>query len=166
MYTYDRDIICLPKSELGKDGIIRIPRKKSVHDFLAMNKLIGKIHLTSDMSEGAVFTEIRSVFEGPMAGDPNFRFKILQTCGGGSKTLSAPVLSSSFKWTAGAVAGRNSKVPVYILAEDDLIVSYSHQGFFWDFFEGGGQGEIFCVASNYKSGVCSSMSHNLLYMYT
>ena len=124
MYTYDRDIICLPKSELGKDGLVRIPRKKSMRDFLAMNKLIGKIRLTSDMSEGAIFREIRSVFEGPMDGNPNFPFKILQTCGGGSKTLSAPVLSSSFKWTAGAVAGRNSKVPVYILAECNLIVSY------------------------------------------
>ena len=123
MYTYDRDIICLPKSQLGKDGLVRIPRKKSMRDYLAMNKLIGKIRPTSDMSEGAIFREIRSVFGGPMDCDPNFPFKILQTCGGGSKTLSAPVLSSSFKWTAGAVAGRNTKVPVYILAEDDLIVS-------------------------------------------
>ena len=61
--------------------------------------------------------EIRSVFEGPMGGDENFPFKILQTCGGGSKTLSAPVLSSSFRWTAGAVVGRNSKVSIYILAD-------------------------------------------------
>ena len=76
IYTYDHDIICLPKSELGKDGLVRIPRKEGVRDFLAMNKLIGKIRLTSDMSEGAIF-------KGPVAGDPNFRFKILQTCGGG-----------------------------------------------------------------------------------
>ena len=32
MYTYDRDIICLPKSQRGKDGLVRIPRKKSMHD--------------------------------------------------------------------------------------------------------------------------------------
>lgn len=131
IYTYDRDIICLPKSHLGKDGLVRIPRKKSRRDYLAMNKLIGKICLTSDMSEGAIFREIRSVFEAPMAGNPIFPFKILQSCGGGSKTLSAPVLSSSFKWTADAIAGRNAKVPVYILAQDDLIVSnetYVYQG--------------------------------------
>ena len=40
VYTYVRDIICLPKSELGKDGLVRISRKKSVGDYLAMNKLI------------------------------------------------------------------------------------------------------------------------------
>ena len=33
-----------------------------------------------------------------------------------------PELSSSYKWSAGAVAGRNSKVPIYILAEDRLMV--------------------------------------------
>ena len=42
MYTYDRDIH-LPKSELGKYGLVKIPRKKSVRNYLAMNKLIGKI---------------------------------------------------------------------------------------------------------------------------
>ena len=46
------------------------------------------------MSEPAIFQEIRSVLEGPMGGDENFSFKILQSCGGGSKTLSTPVLSS------------------------------------------------------------------------
>ena len=56
MYTYDRDIIYLPKSELGKDGLVRIPRKKSM--YVAIIKLIGKIRLTSDMSEGAIFREI------------------------------------------------------------------------------------------------------------
>ena len=65
MYTYDCDIICLPKSQLGKDGLVRIPRKKSMRDYLAMNKLIGKIRLSSDMSEGAIFREIRSVFRWP-----------------------------------------------------------------------------------------------------
>ena len=123
VYTYDRDIICLPKSHIGKDGLVKIPRKKSMRDYLAMNHLIGKIRLNSDMSEGEIFQEIRSVFDGPMAGADNFPFRILQTCGGGSKTLSTPVLSSSFKWTANAVAGRNAKAPIYILAEDDLVVS-------------------------------------------
>ena len=33
-----------------------------------------------------------------------------------------PVLSESYKWTASAVAGRNAKVPIYILAEDQLEV--------------------------------------------
>ena len=47
-------ISCLPKSELGKDGLVRIPHRKSMRDFLTMNKLTGKIRLTSDMSEGAL----------------------------------------------------------------------------------------------------------------
>ena len=129
IYTYDRDIICLPRSQLGKDGLVRISRKKSLRDYLAMNKLVGKIRLTSDMNERAIFQEIRSVFENPMAGKFMFPFKVLQTCGGASKTLSSPVLSSSFKWTASAIAGRNAKVPIYILAQDDLIVSNESLGF-------------------------------------
>ena len=100
----------MPKSKLGKDGLVRIPRQKSMRDYLAMNKLIGKIRLTSDMSEPAIFEEIRSVFEGPMGGNVNFPFKILQTCGGDSKTLSSPVLSSSFQWTAGAMVLQSSYI--------------------------------------------------------
>ena len=72
------------------------------------------------MSEASIMKEIRSVFKEPMYYLDDFPFKILQLSGGGSKTLSEPVLSSSFKWTASALAGRNSKVPVYILADADL----------------------------------------------
>ena len=49
-------------------------------------------------------------------------FTILQPSGGSSKSLSITALSSSYKWTAGAVAGKNSKMPIYILAEDPLEV--------------------------------------------
>lgn len=122
IYTYDRDIICLPRSYLSKDGLVKIPRKKSVRDYLASNKLIGKIRLQSEMSEEDIMKEIRSVFRRPMGDTSNFSFKILQMSGGVSKSLSEPVLSSSFKWTASAVAGRNSKVPIYILALEDLNV--------------------------------------------
>ena len=120
MYTYDRDIICLPKSNsYTLDGLIKIPRKKSVRDYLASNRLIGKIRLHSEMSESAIMKEIRSVFSEPMN---DSSFKLLQMSGGGSKTLSEPVVSSTYKWTASAVAGRNSKVPIYILASRDLKV--------------------------------------------
>jgi len=34
VFTYDRDIVCLPKSALESDGLVRIPRKKEV---LAIN---------------------------------------------------------------------------------------------------------------------------------
>ena len=81
--------------------------------FLASNKVMGKIRLQSEMSEEATMKEIRSVFRQPMDNVSNFPFKVLQMSGGVSKTLSEPVLSASFKWTASAVAGRNSKVPIY-----------------------------------------------------
>ena len=67
--------------------------------------------------------EIRSVFSIPMENRSNFPFKILQPSGGSSKSLSVPALSCSFKWTASAIAGKNSKTPIYVLACDDLKVS-------------------------------------------
>jgi len=74
------------------------------------------------MDEGKIFNEIRSVFRTPMGYDDEFAFTILQQSGGGSKFLMIPELSSSYKWTAYAVVGRNAKVPIYILAEDQLEV--------------------------------------------
>ena len=120
---YDRDIICLPKefSQGGKTNI-PIPRRPSTREMLAKNGLIGKIRLKSDMSEDAIFDEIRSVFEQPMRGRQNFPFDILQHAGGGSKSLVVPAVSSSFHWTASVVAGKNSKSPIYILALEDIKV--------------------------------------------
>ena len=57
-----------------------------------------------------------------MDDDPLFKFTILQPSGGGSKTLPKPALSLSYRWTASAVAGKQSRSPVYILAEDKLKV--------------------------------------------
>ena len=122
LFTYDRDIICLPKSFVEDGGLIKIPRKQHVRDFLASNSLCGKIRLNSAMSEDEIMGEIRSVFKVPMDDDTLFRFKILQTSGGSSKSLSIPVQSASFRWTASSVIGKNTKVPVYILAQDKLKV--------------------------------------------
>lgn len=98
MYTYDRDIICLPKSHsYTVDGLVKIPRKKSVRDYLASNRLIGKIRLHSEMSESAIMKEIRSVFKEHMNNCDDFPFKLLQMSGGGSKTLSEPVVSSTYR---------------------------------------------------------------------
>ena len=125
LFTYDRDIMCLPKSFGGNGGLTKIPRKQCVREFLAVNSLIGKIRLTSAMSEKDIMNEIRSVFEDPMDRDKLFRFKILQPSGGASKSLSVPVRSASFKWTASSVAGKNARVPVYILAQDKLKVNHT-----------------------------------------
>ena len=83
---------------------------------------MGKIRLHSAMSEKNVMNEIRSVFSDAMDDDDDFRFDILQSSGGGSKTLTSPPKSSSFTWTAQVVAG-SSKTPIYILALDDLKVN-------------------------------------------
>ena len=89
---------------------------------LGRNGLIGKIRLMSSMSERQIMDEIKSVFRKPMKGKADFAFKILQPSGGSSKTLSIPALSSSFRQTAGAIAGKNSKMPIYIMADEDLEV--------------------------------------------
>ena len=117
---YERDIICLPSS-YKEQGTIKIPRSQKVCDFLARNGLIGKINLSSAMSE-QIMDEIVSVFMGPMRNNHAFRFAVLQPSGGSSKSLMVPALSASFHWSASSVVGKNAKVPIYILAEDELKV--------------------------------------------
>ena len=85
--------------------LFRIPRKR---DFLAANKLIGKIRLRSSMSQDEIMEEIRSVFEKPMGVDMFFRFQILQKSGFRSKCLAIPEVSSSCEWSASTVAGKDA----------------------------------------------------------
>jgi len=113
--------VCLPNS-FCKHGSTYIPRSKQARDMLGRNGLLGKIRLTSAMTETEIMDEIHSVFEKPMKYNPDFSFKILQPTGGSSKSLSAPALSSSFKWTASAIAGKSNKAVINILAEDELQV--------------------------------------------
>ena len=75
------------------------------------------------MEEEDVFREIQSVFRTPMNNDDQFQFKILQPSGGDSRNLVVPELSPSYRWTAAAIAGRNARTPIYILAVDQLMVS-------------------------------------------
>ena len=118
--SWDRTIICLPScypecSKSGKD--IAIPRKKRA--VLAANGLIGKIYLESDWTEDDVFAEIRSVVSDAMGDDTQFPFSILLPTGSGTKSLTVPSLSSSFKWTPKEVAGKAQNT-IYILAEKSL----------------------------------------------
>ena len=122
LVTYERDIICLPKSFSRQGNLIDVPRKKEIRRMLAVNKLIGKIQLHSGMEQEEIYEEICSVFSTPMGGADRFLFKILQSSGGDSRNLVVPELSLSYRWTASTVAGRNSKTPIYILAEDPLLV--------------------------------------------
>lgn len=121
-------IICLPSS-YKEQGTIKIPRSQKARDFLARNGLIGKISLSTAMSEQEIMDEIVSVFMGPMSNNHAFRFAILQPSAGTSKSLMVPALSASFHWSASSLAGKNSKVPIYILAEDELKVYTLYLGF-------------------------------------
>ena len=118
--TWDRTIVCLPScypQYCKSGGGIAIPRKK--RSVLAANGLIGKIHLESDWSEDEVFAEIRSVFSDPMDGDASFPFKILLLTGSGTKSLTIPSLSSSYRWIRKEVAGRADSF-IYMLAKKGL----------------------------------------------
>ena len=88
---------------------------------MASSGLIGKLHLTSEMTDKDVEDEIRTIFRGPMQNNPSFPFLYLQSTGGAVKTLTIPSQSASFKWTPQQV----SRLPgqsgtIYILAQDDL----------------------------------------------
>ena len=86
-FTYDRTIVCLPNDCCV--SVICIPRNR---ESLYEDGLIGKIRLTSEMSEDDIFAEIRSVFQVPMAGNDRFLFDVLQSTGGSNKTLVIPAL--------------------------------------------------------------------------
>lgn len=119
LFTYDRDIICLPHWHATKDETIEIPRSR---DDLSKHGLIGKVRLSSDMTEEEVLDEIRSIFHTQMNDDPFLKFHILQATGGTNKSLTILAVSSSSKWTAAAIVGKNAKAPIYILAKDKLKV--------------------------------------------
>ena len=102
--TYERDIVCLLFAKHG--SLIDIPRKKSIRQLLAMNKLVGKIQINSGMVQGDIFREVRSVFRTRMGDDDHFQFKVLQSAGGDSRNLVIPQLSPTYRWTASAFAGK------------------------------------------------------------
>ena len=120
--TWDRDIVLLPNDYKEGENYIPYPRGKS-RSRLGRLGLMGKVHLSSDMSVEEVECEIRSVFKTPMGNDTAFPFKYLQASGGGSRCLAVPSVSSSFRWTAQQVAKiGNQRNTIYIMAERELAV--------------------------------------------
>ena len=105
--------MCLPKEYQEKSGIIKIPRSSSEREYLARNGLIGKIRLSSDMTDRDIRNEIISVF----ANSGLSEFKFLQSTGGRSKQLMIPSVARGFKWTASTVSAINAKMPIYISVE-------------------------------------------------
>ena len=126
IFSYERDIICLPSWYRSKmsGNCIPIPRGIDSRQYLAKHSLLGKITLTSDMTEMQIFNEIYSVFNDSFGGRENFKFLILQSTGGFSKSLTIPRVSNQYKWSASSVAGKNAKMPIYILAQEPLKVCY------------------------------------------
>ena len=76
------------------------------------------------MTENDVKVEIWSVLKVHMQNDPDFPFLYLQGTGEGSKSLTVPSQSSSFKWTPQQVARLSGQSgTIYILAQADLYTS-------------------------------------------
>ena len=115
---WDWDVTYLPPRK--SDGVISFPRGKYCTG-LANCGLIGKLHMTSEMDKEDVAREIRSIFKEPMKGKADFHFQYLQATGGGTKSLTVPTQSASFKWTPLQVSRLSGQSgTVYILAQDEL----------------------------------------------
>jgi len=121
IYTYERDIHCLPSHYKTDGRCVSIPRGKKFKDYLAKHGLSGKIKLTSDMTESQIFAEISSVFK-ETTNSGTLKFSILQSTGSSGKSLTIPRTSDSYKWSASGVAGKYAKNPIYILADEPLKV--------------------------------------------
>ena len=117
--TWDRDILCILNGGRRSGGGISFPRGR-YRAYLAKSGLIGKLHLSSEMTDKDVEDEIRTIFKGPMQNNPSFPFVYLQSTGGGSKTLTIPSQSASFRWTPQQVARSSQSGTIFILAQDDL----------------------------------------------
>lgn len=72
------------------------------------------------MTEEEVLEEVRSVFKEAMGNDSSFPFRFLQVAGGGSKSLTIPVLSASYTWTAREVVKMAGQGCLYIQAQAAL----------------------------------------------
>ena len=120
---WDRGIVCIPQPSSGSKSLhLAYPRGKSRAKLGSLG-LIGKIRLSSAMSDEEVQQEVRSVFSVPMGERADFPFVFLQPAGAGTKTLTIPAVSSSFCWTAQQVARLGGyKQAIYILAKDELII--------------------------------------------
>lgn len=118
--TWSKDIVCLPVDYHSQSQELPFPRG-SRRAQLAKSGLIGKVSLSSTMSEADMRAEICSVFSAAFGEENNFPFKFLQMIGGGARCLTVPCTSPTFEWTAQDVASSAGKGAVYILAEKQTI---------------------------------------------
>ena len=122
---YVRDIMCLPM-EGRKGSKVTIPRGEYRSNLIAAG-LMGKVDISSSMTEFEVRSEICKVFHRAMGLSQNdcteelFPFEYLQSGGQGCKSLCIPSVSSSFEWTGEHVAAlaKSGKI-IYVLASKAL----------------------------------------------
>ena len=124
---YTRDIILLPPDCQDASGDIIVPRsdKRAV---LGRAGLVGKIELSSAMSEEDVRKEICEVFSMPMgvSGDDLktgnlFPFAYLQRAGSGARSLCLPSVKPNFEWNGKQVSLlAKSGAFIYLLARKEL----------------------------------------------
>ena len=124
---WDQDIMCIPL-EYSRGNEVTIPRGK-LRAKLASKGLAGKIRLNSEMSENEIFAEIRSVFSIVMGNDEDFPFEILQSAGGGTKSLVIPGRSTSFVWTGKQVIATAGRGSIYIHANKELCCAKEEEVF-------------------------------------
>ena len=56
-----------------------------------------------------------------MGHNSNFQFRFLQTSGGGTKSLTIPLMSASFTWTAKEVAKLGDQGCLFVEAQAELM---------------------------------------------
>ena len=103
-------IVCLPVDYHSRSQELLIPRG-SRRTQLAKAGLIGKMLLSSAMSEADTRAEISSVFSVAFDEEKNFPFNFLQTIGGGSWCLTVPCTSPSFSGQPRIWCPQLGKVP-------------------------------------------------------
>ncbi len=96
-----------------------IPRKETRAN-LGSRGLVGKVRLSTDMSQEEILSEIRSVFSEAMNNNTNFPITFLQRSGTGSNSLTVPSLSSSYQWSAKEVVRMAGQGCIYVKAEASL----------------------------------------------
>ena len=111
----------LPKDYHPNNQKIPIPRGAKRGE-IAMAGLIGRISLSSTMSEEDIREEICAIFTVAIGADDKFPFRFLQTVGGGTKYLNMPCQTSNLEWTAQDLISSAGKGAIYILAEKDTIL--------------------------------------------
>ena len=125
--NYVRDIILLPDEFENETGSVCIPRSNN-RETLGKAGLVGKIELSSDMTEDEVRTEICELFSVPMGLTTDnikdgirFKFHYLQRAGCNTRSLCKPTVKDTFQWNGKQVASlAKSGSFIYLLAAEHL----------------------------------------------